>query len=267
MPELPEVESIRIGLERKIKDLRIVNIEILNKGSFIGDRKKVFAKLVKLDRRGKCLIVGLSNGNSLAIHLKMTGKLVYLDRLEDFPDHKHTRVIFEFEKGYLIFNDIRKFGWIRVDSLENIESLLFLTRLGPEPFRDLDFEYFQKALSRSNARIISFLLDQTKIAGVGNIYANDALFLAGIYPLTSAALVGKRALKLFDSLHHVLRLGLREGGASARDYVNIEGKKGNYQDFFLVYGREGMKCRKCTSLIERGKLGGRSYFYCPKCQA
>jgi formamidopyrimidine-DNA glycosylase len=279
MPELPEVETIRRGLEKYVVGQQIADINILSSKQFFGDPKIVIgAEIIGVRRFGKGLIIDLSNDFSIAIHVKMTGNLFYdagpVRRSPDAHANKHTRVIFKLKSknskswdSYLYYNDIRKFGWIRVVETKKVMDLPFFKSLGPEPLRDLDLPLFRDILSSTTAPIKSVLMDQHKISGIGNIYANEALFLAKIYPLRLASSLHQgEARRLLGAIEEVLRKSITIGGASMANYVNLFGKKGAYQENFLVYKREGEKCSFCKNLIEKIKIGGRGTFYCPKCQ-
>lgn len=290
MPELPEVETIRIGLETAIVGKTIEDIEIRLPKQFIGDPKAIIgAEIVNVRRYGKGLVIDLNNGYSLAIHVKMTGQLLLRQQLstEDkerrtieivLPD-RYTHVIFklktkseklkinENEDVYLFFRDIRQFGWVRVVKTSKIGELPFFRTLGLEPLKDLTLEKFSKVVKTSKTPIKLLLMDQTKIAGIGNIYANDALFEAGIHPKRSAQSLHTSEIKvLFYAIESVLKKSIAAGGASANNYVNAFGEKGTYQEQFLVYKKDGQKCKRCGFEIKKMKLGGRGTFYCPDCQ-
>jgi formamidopyrimidine-DNA glycosylase len=286
MPELPEVETIRRGLEKCLKGRVVENIEALEVKQFHGDPDLVIgARIVGVRRFGKGLVIDFENGFSLVIHLKMTGQLIYaleprknkmLAKAGGDVRSKHTRVIFHLDKGgMLCFNDIRKFGWIRIVESDKVMNLPFFRNLGPEPAvtKDsgdrlfLSLEKFAKILRKTKMPIKNVLTDQTRIAGIGNIYANDALYVARINPLRAGMLLsGNEIKRLFDAIESVLKKGIAVGGASERNYVNVLGKKGGYQNFFQVYGKAGKKCNNCKCLIERMKIGGRGTFFCAGCQ-
>ena len=291
MPELQEVETIRLQLDRVLPGLKISQIQILKQKSFIGDKKNIIGeKIEKIRRFGKLLVIDLSNGLSLAIHLKMSGQLVYkgkkqphklniIDPLLKALPNKHTRVVIKFSnKDRLYFNDLRIFGWIRilrnnpintnnpVIQLSNLDNLI--KDLGPEPLRNLTSEKFKNILKSSNKPIKFILMDQERLSGVGNIYSNEALFLAKIDPRGKAKELSDGSIaSLFHCLERVLRDGIKWGGASSNNYINAFGIKGKAQDHFLVYQKEGQDCpNRCGEKIKRIKLGGRGTFFCPKCQ-
>lgn len=261
MPELPEVETIRLQLDKLLPGKKIQEIKIINTGSFSGNKSLLIGKtILSVDRFAKILVFNFSSNLFMGVHLKMTGQLL-INSSED----KHTRVILRFNDGdSLNFRDIRKFGWMRI--VKNLADLW--KNLGPDALNDLNFTTFCKILSRSKKPVKTLLMDQNKIAGVGNIYANESLFFAKINSKTpSHKISGNEAKKLLESLKYVLRNGLRLGGASRTNFLDVYGRKGMVQEHFSVYDREGYFCiNKCGGKIKRFILGGRSTFYCPACQ-
>ena len=268
MPELPEVETISLQLNRALKGLAVRQVQILSPKNFIGNPKDLIGqKITGVGRRAKMILIRLADGNCLAIHLKLTGQLIYAP--EQGPN-KFTRVIIEFNDGsHLYFNDLRKFGWLRLASEKELQT----EKLGPEANNEKTFslEYFVQVLSRSRKPVKSVLLDQEKIAGIGNIYANEALFLAGLLPSRPAnSLKPQETAKLRTAIIGVLREAIKHKGTSDRDeaYRQITGAKGSHQNYLWVYGRAklGQSCRKCGGVIERIAIGGRGTFFCPRCQ-
>jgi formamidopyrimidine-DNA glycosylase len=299
MPELPEVETIRRGLEGLIIGAEIVDVEVRLPKMVIGESQRLKgATFQRISRRGKGLILELDNGYSLAIHVKMTGQLIYketkgklrnlhpvLAAPEELPG-KHTHVMFTLRakgkpirnasqrdagrgqsEAYLFYNDIRQFGWIHIVPSVEAENLPFFKALGPEPLTDLTRQQFGTILGRSKAPIKQVLMDQSRLAGVGNIYANDALFRAKIHPRRPANTITKtEAKELFQAVEFVLTEGIKAGGASEENFVNALGEKGFYQEKFLVYKKTGTPCKRCGTPIERIVVGGRGTFLCPSCQ-
>ena len=285
MPELPEVETVRKGLERKLKDFIISEIEIIrastiafpaNKDEF---KKGLNNSLIdKWNRRGKYLIASLiknpnnktlkSNGY-LIIHLRMTGHFNWLKR--NNSPCKHTRVrFFDSQGNELRFIDLRSFGqiwWIK-EGLDPKKIIKGLGSLGPEPFsKDFNYEYLKKEFSKRTKSIKAVLLDQRIIAGIGNIYADESLFEAGISPFREAKTIKKRELiKLRISIIEVLEKSIGSGGTTFSDFRNIEGLNGNYSMQANVYKRTGEKCKRCSNLIQRKKITGRSTHWCSNCQ-
>ena len=285
MPELPEVETVRKGLEKKLKDFIISEIEIIrpstiafpaNKDEF---KKGLNNSLIdKWSRRGKYLIANLiknpnkntfkSNGY-LIIHLRMTGHFNWLKR--NNSPCKHTRVrFFDSQENELRFIDVRSFGqiwWIK-EGLDPKKIIKGLGSLGPEPFsKDFNYEYLKKEFSKRTKSIKAVLLDQRIIAGIGNIYADESLFEAGISPFREAKTIKKRELiKLRISIIEVLEKSIGSGGTTFSDFRNIEGLNGNYSMQANVYKRTGEKCKRCSNLIQRKKITGRSTHWCSNCQ-
>lgn len=286
MPELPEVETIRLGLQKYLVGHKILAVEILNPKSFEGDKNQILAsKIIDIRRFGKGIVIDFENNNSLAIHIKMTGQLIYRDfktknisidksKVGELPG-KHTRVVFRLDSpagrvgknATLYFNDLRKFGWMKIVKTNEVDKLPFFKNLGPEPFKDLTQDLFIKIVSKSKISIKPLIMDQKKIGGIGNIYANDALFLARINPKRKAKSLDSEECKvLFKSIIKVMEESLKYGGSSENTYVNVLGTTGDYQRHTLVYGKKGEKCKNCGSEIERIMLGGRGTFFCPRCQ-
>jgi formamidopyrimidine-DNA glycosylase len=264
MPELPEVETIRLQLDKVIKGLRIVDIKILRPKNFIGNPKMVIGKKVLgVERRAKITLIKLEENLFLAIHLKLNGQLIFD---ADF-DRKYTRVIIIFDNGKkLYFNDLRAFGWVRV-----VKNHLDLDKTGPEAVDEKEFtpDYLQKILSKSNRAVKLVIMDQKLLAGVGNIYASEALFAAKIAPRRLAKSLNLLETRLLrQKIITVLRGAIKHHGTSDRDeaYRQLNGEKGAYQKYLQVYNRAGQPCLRCGALIKRVKIGGRGTFYCPKCQ-
>jgi formamidopyrimidine-DNA glycosylase len=267
MPELPEVETIRLGLQKHLVGRMITDVDVRMPKVFIGDVQKCIGATVQDVRRfGKGLVIDLDNGYSLAVHVKMTGQLVVSHKL--LIPGKHTHVIFSLDSGnVLYYNDVRQFGWIKVLKAEEVADLPFFKSLGLEPLKDLTLDLFRIILKKNKTPIKSLLMDQQKIAGIGNIYACDTLYFAKIHPLRSASsLKDEEANLLFAAIEKILRKSISVGGASASNYVNALGEKGTYQEHFLVYKKEGEPCDTCTEPIKRIKTAGRSTFFCEICQ-
>jgi formamidopyrimidine-DNA glycosylase len=210
-------------------------------------------------------MIELGQERLLAFHFKMTGKLLYLPGEAEVD--KHTHLVFSLSGGSrLHFRDTRKFGYCLALSRTQLAEWPFYASLGPEPL-DMDADEFVEAAHRSGSRIKAVLLDQKRIAGIGNIYADEALFRAGIHPAASACgLPGKRLAELHASLRWVLTRAIDSGGTTFRDYVDGLGRPGSYQDQFLVYGRAGLPCRDCGTTLDRARVAGRTSVFCPSCQ-
>jgi formamidopyrimidine-DNA glycosylase len=266
MPELPEIETIKRYLEKDLIGRKIKDVKILNKKNFIGDKKKILnSKILKIERQGKMLIFRLNNDLNLVFHLKLTGQLLFLNPApESVLGKKYTRVIFILDKGILIFNDARKFGWVKV--LDDKDSNNKLSKIGKEPF-DLNFKYLKEIFSKTKKPIKIVLMDQEKIAGLGNIYANEVLFLAQIHPLKPANKLKDNEIKnLLSAIKKIIKKAIKLQGTSFRFYVKPDESRGSYQEKFLVYQRKYEKCLRCKSKIKYIKIGGRGSFYCLKCQ-
>lgn len=266
MPELPEVETIKRDLEqivvgKKITGISVYNSKVIREPSLPKFKQGLTgARINRVLRRGKVLIMELSNAKSLTIHLKMTGQLIYPGLKQ-----KDTRVTFHLSSGKdLDFNDQRLFGDLRL--LDDWRDLKFIQGLGPEP-KDLTLTQFQDMLSRKKTKIKPLLMDQQFISGIGNLYAAEILFSAKINPQRKACELSPREKEaLFNSMRDILAEAVSCGGSSVDDYVRLSGGKGDYKKYHKVYGREDKPCPVCKSLIERTALGGRGTYFCPKCQ-
>lgn len=286
VPELPEVETIRIGLAKLLPGKVIADTwgnwpkSFPNAPADVA-RFLIGAKVKTVRRRAKVLIIDLSGGYSLVIHLKMTGQLVYEGKkrfgaghpnkslVGKLPD-KSTHVILDFTDGSkLFFNDQRKFGWMRLLPTVEIPEIDFFKKVGPEPLED-DFsvqDFLERLSIRKNSPIKAALLDQTVIAGVGNIYADESLFAAKIHPATRVTKVPKtKLIKLFAELRSVLKLSIEKGGSTDKNYVDAEGKKGSYLTFAQVFRKNGQPCPRCGTTIDKIRVAGRGTHICPSCQ-
>ncbi|KKQ34023.1 MAG: Formamidopyrimidine-DNA glycosylase [Candidatus Collierbacteria bacterium GW2011_GWC2_44_18] len=281
MPELPEVETISRQLNESISGCTVSQIEVLRQRSFLGDEKKIIDwKVESVSRKSKVIGIRFSNQTEMVIvHLKMTGQLIFVDGMKRIvgghptPDwvnelpSKHTRVIWTFKEGSkLYFNDMRVFGWMKIVSKEKYEKEI---RKQSPDIIDQGFtdKYLFDILKKTKKAIKLVLLDQEKMGGLGNIYVNDALFLAGIRPDRKAdSLSWEETRQLHKAVVRVILDGIKYGGASASNYVHVSGLGGTYQDHFQVYKKDGQKCPKCGEIIKKIKLGGRGTFFCPNCQ-
>lgn len=280
MPELPEVETLKLGLRKYLIGHKILDLEILAPKIFFGEKEKIIgAKVTDIKRVGKGLILELDNGYSLAIHIKLTGQIIYRDeKTKNIPvselkvgtvPNKFTHLIFTLDKGAkLFYNDQRRFGWFKLVKTADVMNMPFFADMGPEPFKQLDEKGFKKLISASKTVIKPLIMDQRKIGGIGNIYANDGLFLARILPSRKAnSLTAAEIKKLYESIHVVLQRGLDSGGASELTFVNILGQDGGYQKHTLVYGKRNQTCPNCKeNKIKFVKIGGRGTYFCPNCQ-
>jgi len=274
MPELPEVQTIVTGLNEILKGKTITNTYIYDDMVIGYPDKKQFIekskdkKIMSISRRGKYIIVNFDNNQyRLVIHLRMSGKLLYKERQEG--REKHTHVVFEFNDNTdLRFNNVRKFGrlyFIEDDKFENAGNI---DNLGLEPLSDkFSLRLLKEMLDKRKGMIKPLLMNQEFIAGIGNIYADEALFLAKIRPDRKANNLNEKEINaLYKQLRKILRKGIKMGGTSISDYVNALGETGKFQKELNVYQREGQKCKICGEEIQKKKISGRSTRFCPNCQ-
>ena len=297
MPELPEVEIVRLFLDKHIIGKTISDIEILNPKSLVGDPKLAKNQtIISTSRLGKQLSLHLNNNLTLLFHLKMTGQVIVLPALSvrrsggsregreegrvsvlghptkdafDSLPNKSTRLIFTFSDGTkLFFNDQRKFGWVKLfnqNELVEFQKDVGIDVLSP----DFTEDYFYRQIQKTSRAIKTVLLDQSKFAGIGNIYDNDALFLSHIHPQTpSNRLTKKQAKILRQNLIDLMEESLFHGGSTAKDnkYIHPDGSVGQHQYYFRVYQQDNQPCQICQTPIKRIKISGRGTFYCPRCQ-
>lgn len=286
MPELPEVETVRRGLSELIVG-RVISTESHDtpKGfpNIQSDVRQflVGASVTTVRRRAKVLMIDLSTDYTLLIHLKMTGQLVFVGEtrfgaghpndslVNELPD-KSTRVTLTFEDGSkLFFNDQRKFGWVKLLPTMTIPDIDFMKKVGPEPLES-DFtakQFAARFTRRAKTNIKAALLDQSVVAGVGNIYADESLWGAKIHPQRLVSTITPEEFELlYTELRSVMNLAIEKGGSSNHTYVNAEGKKGSYMDFARAFRREGLPCPRCGTIIEKMRVAGRGTHICPLCQ-
>ncbi len=286
MPELPEVETIRRDLSKVLVGKEIIGVEVINKSpikeSVEKFKKSLLNKKVKdIERIGKLMMLDLSDGNFLLIHLKMTGQLIYrhghkiiegghnlpVFKENDLPT-KYTWVVWKFsDGGKLYFNDMRKFGYLKIVDKEAKEKII--AKYGIEPLtKNFTLANFKKALDKRKTSIKAVLLNQALIAGIGNIYADEICFAASIRPDRSVAKMSDAEIKkVFIASETILKKAIAHKGTTFKDYVNAHGGKGNFSDFLKVYQRVGEKCLRCKKgIITSKKITGRSSHYCPVCQ-
>lgn len=288
MPELPEVETIRRGLQERIvgKTVRAAhNYE--SPKSFPNSQADIEqflygATVLNIDRRAKVLLIELSSEYTLVTHLKMTGQIIVVESgtrwgaghpsdsfVRELPDTT-TREQLDFTDGTrLFFNDLRKFGWMKLYPTVEVPNIDFMKKVGPEPLLD-DFTgevFYERLQRRKNTSIKAAILDQTVLAGVGNIYADESLWGARIHPATLVKNVPKTAiLQLAEEIKAVMNLSIEKGGSTDKNYVDAEGKKGSYLSFARVFRREGQPCPRCKMTIEKTRVAGRGTHFCPHCQ-
>ena len=287
MPELPEVETVRRGLEILIIGRVIRSVGVLDSPkSFPNTQNDVNefmlnAEISGVRRRAKVLLIDLVTNYTLVIHLKMTGQLVYRGEqvfgaghpndslIGELPD-RSTRVMIEFtDNSWLYFNDQRKFGWIKLIPTLEVPNIDFMKKVGPEPLEEgfTSEQFAARFARRKNTNIKAALLDQTVVAGVGNIYADESLWGAKISPRRKVVDVSATEFQLlYQELRDVMNLAIQKGGSTDKNYVNAEGKRGSYMDFARVFRREGLACPRCGTVIEKIKWAGRGTHLCPHCQ-
>lgn len=278
MPELPEVETIKRNLQPNIINKTISNIEILSSKNFVGNKKDVIgSKIQSVERYGKVLVFHLSNSKYLNIHFKLSGQMLYAKNINKaIFDNKipftkgnkmpgnTTRIIIKFkDNSVLFFNDLRKFGWIKVSDIPLIPKGIDVLS------KEFTPKLIEKLASKTKKSIKILLMDQNLITGIGNIYANDSLFLAKVHPLRSANSLTKKEIQaLYKRIIQEINLGIKDKGSSGKDeaFILPDGSRGKHQRHFLVYQKEKEPCIVCKTPIKRIKHGGRSSFFCPKCQ-
>lgn len=284
MPELPEVETIRRELAKFVLGKKIRRVDILHASAIKSSPKTFKASLEnkhikEVDRIGKLLMFEISGGEFLLIHLKMTGQLIYkhkdfiikgghsLSRPTEISD-KYIWVAWHFtDKSNLYFNDMRKFGYVKIVGAKEKERIV--AGYGPEPLtKDFTLKKFFNILDNRNASIKSILLNQALIAGIGNIYADEACFMAKIFPGTPASKLSKaEKTRLFKAINAVLKKAIKYKGTTFNSFVSVRGKRGNFWDFLQVYKRDKKQCLRCAvGIIANKTIGGRSSRYCPVCQ-
>ncbi len=277
MPELPEVETIKRGLSKFIIKKKLTKTTILCAKSFVGTPVTGTVKAIR--RFGKALIIDLDNGKSLMIHLRMTGQLIYdgkerfaaghpSDNFIDELPNKQTRVVLEFDYEPLFFNDQRKFGFIKAIDTNQVEQDAFIKKLAKEPWQMPSDEFYEKLQKHKNSPIKAVILDQTIICGLGNIYADESLFMSKIHPATKAgALTKKEASTLLSMAAKAMDTAIASGGSTMKDYVKADGTKGDYLDKFAqIFNRTGKPCLVCGTKIEKIRVAGRGTHICPNCQ-
>ena len=288
MPELPEVEVVKRSLTNKIKNLIIKTVKInddrlryrINKNEI---KKIIGLKIKKIERRSKFLLFFFNKDIIMLVHLGMTGKFFFIDKkkikfktsfyynINQAKDQKHNHVVFSLNnKQKLIYNDVRKFGFIKFFNKKNLNDNLHLKSLGPEPLgQDFNYNYFKKYLAGRNRVIKDILMDQKFVSGIGNIYANEILFLSKVKPVREAKnLKDFEVKKILKVTKKILKKSIKLGGSSIKDFSSSDGKKGSFQGSFNVYGKKSEICsnKNCANKIIRSIISNRSTFYCSKCQ-
>ena len=288
MPELPEVEVVKRSLTNKIQKLAVERIIVkdeklryrINKNKL---KLLLGLKIVKILRRSKFLLFIFEKNIVMLVHLGMTGKFFFINEqaikhrtsfyynVDESKDNKHNRLIFSLSKKQkLIYNDVRKFGFIKILDKRELKNNLHLKNLGPEPLgNSFDFKYFKNYLINRNRTIKDILMDQKFVSGLGNIYVNEVLFLSKVKPTKKTYLIKDNEIhKIIKNTQKTLKKAIFFGGSSLRDFSSSDGKKGAFQQYFYVYGKKGENCsnKNCNKKIIKTIIGNRSTFYCPKCQ-
>ena len=288
MPELPEVEVVKRSLTSKIQKLVVEKITVKDeKLRYRINKKKLKTllglKIIKILRRSKFLLFIFEKNTVMLVHLGMTGKFFFINRnakkfktsfyynIDESKDNKHNRLIFSLSKKQkLIYNDVRKFGFIKILDKRQLQYNLHLKNLGPEPLgNSFDFKYFKNYLINRNRTIKDILMDQKFVSGLGNIYVNEVLFLSKVKPTKKTYLIKNKEIhKIIKNTKKTLKKAISLGGSSLRDFSSSDGKKGEFQQYFYVYGRKGENClnKNCNKKIIKTIIGNRATFYCPKCQ-
>lgn len=273
MPELPEVETIVRGLRGIIVGHTIKKVIVREDRLVAYPEVKDFKEILQdkviegIDRRGKYILIRLTGDKTLVTHLRMTGRLLVLDRKVDYD--KHTHIIFQLDKDLdLRFHNLRKFGRMYLVESDDYRPVGGLTNLGPEPLSaEFTLEKFSEELRRRKANIKSLLLNQSFIAGLGNIYTDEALFIAHLSPERRSSSLNEEEIgNLYNSIRLVLKKAIAAGGTSFSDYRDARGEKGKFLEELKVYKREGNKCLRCGDKIIKKKIAGRGTHYCPSCQ-
>lgn len=271
MPELPEVESVVQDILPFVEGRTIKKIEIFSHRIIQTDEKKFFTEIVgstisHIERRGKYILINLKSKKILVVHLRMTGGLIFTTP-QNSSSHSYVRIRFTFDdNNQLLYVDSRTLGTMHL--IEGKEEIQGLHQLGPEPLStQFSKVYLERLVEKKRGSIKGTLLDQRNIAGLGNIYVDEALFLAGILPnRETLSLTKKEIKKLHKGIRKVISDALQKGGTTFRDYRNGKGESGQYQERLKVYGREKKECVKCKSEIQKSRVAGRGTHFCLKCQ-
>ena len=286
MPELPEVEVVKKSLENKLKNLTIKRVNITNNKLRYKIDSKLFnkiksQKIISIQRRSKYLLINLNKNFIILAHLGMTGKFFIIDNNKKQKtsfyyslkkkDTKHDHITFIFNKKIkLVYNDVRKFGFIKIFNTTNVFKCSHLASLGPEPLsRNFNLNYFNKYIFNKKTKIKDLIMNQKFVAGLGNIYCNEVLYLCKINPARSVKKIKKEEIKkIIKFIKIILKQAIQLGGSSIKNFSSTEGQGGNFQQKFQVYGREKTSCSrlKCLGTIKKVYTSNRSSFFCPKCQ-
>ena len=286
MPELPEVEIVKLSLKKTIKSKKILKVKVNNRNLRFKIQKDFEAllkrrKIIDVNRKAKYLIIILDDDKYLIMHFGMSGTLHLLKKEFDFKNtnlsfykgqnfpSKHNHIELFFDKFKIVYNDPRRFGFVKFLNSKK-ELVKYLKNFGMEPLeKKFNIKYLKKVLNNKNKNIKNILLDQKYISGIGNIYANEILFFSKINPNKLGKKINIREMKkLLVFSKKVLRKAIKKGGSTIRDFKNAEGTKGSFQDEFKVYNKDGFRCPNslCAKFIKKITISNRSSFYCPDCQ-
>ncbi len=286
MPELPEVEIVKLSLKKTIKSKKILKVKVNNRNLRFKIQKDFEAllkrrKIIDVNRKAKYLIIILDDNKYLIMHFGMSGTLHLLKKEFDFKNtnlsfykgqnfpSKHNHIELFFDKFKIVYNDPRRFGFVKFLNSKK-ELVKFLKNFGIEPLeKKFNIKYLKKILNNKNKNIKNILLDQKYISGIGNIYANEILFFSKINPNKLGKKINISEMKkLLVFSKKVLRKAIKKGGSTIRDFKNAEGTKGSFQDEFKVYNKDGFRCPNslCAKFIKKITISNRSSFYCPDCQ-
>ena len=288
MPELPEVEVVKKSLINKVQNLIIKEVKIndgrlrykINRNKI---KKIIGLRFKKISRRSKYLLFFFNKDIVMLVHLGMTGKFFFVNRkktkyktsfyydINKDKDNKHDRIIFNLSNNQkLIYNDIRKFGFIKFIKQKNLNQNIHLKRLGPEPLsKKFNINYFKNYILKSSRKIKDLLMDQKFISGLGNIYVNEILFFSGVRPIKAVKNLSNLEInKIIKFTKKIISKAIILGGSSIKDFSSSSGKKGSFQQYFSVYGKKGEKCsnKNCRTFIIKIIVSNRASFYCPMCQ-
>lgn len=298
MPELPEVEALRLGLEKKILGSKILDCKILKPKIVSGNSTKRKAslknsnnfiksvqnkKIRSLKRLAKNLIVEFTDDSVLVVHLKMTGQLVFVNHKKEYVlgghpitesyinslPNKHTCLIFKLDNGELFYNDVRMFGYVLYyKNIKEAKELGHFKNIGLEPFdKNFTLNYLKKEIKKKNRNLKSVLLDQSIVNGCGNIYSDEVCFAAKVLPTRNCKkLKDFEIALLYKNIKRILALAIKHGGSSISNYLLADGSRGNYARLHKVYGRDGEKCFICKSILKKEIVAGRGTVFCPHCQ-
>lgn len=271
MPELPEVETIIRGLKQQILNLIIVDVKIYYKpmikpSAIILRKTLVAASIINILRHGKYMFLSLSNQMTLVWHLRMTGQLLVVEKNKAIDKHTHIEIIFKDHDKKLIYRDIRKFGTCEIIKTSSIKEYIENHHLGQDSL-EIDYNSFKSLIKKKKKPIKSILLDQTVLAGIGNIYADEILIRASVFPLKHGYKLKDNEIQaIFKEIKPTLQAAIIKKGTSFSDYINSIGQKGKFQLHLRAYQQQGKPCFRCKSIIKKIKVGGRGTYYCPNCQ-